>query len=300
MKEQVEKSGLNGFERLLVIVLIPAVFTIILIAVLFSLIDANLFQDIQRQAHQIPVIGSFIPAPKAVTDNTNTNADSPDDKIKQQDQRITDLNQKVADQLTTINSANAASIIQNNTIKSLQAQVTTLTDQLKAKTASDAEYAAQIQKTAQIYANMDPGKAALIINNLTLAEQVLIFSQMKQQDQVNILQKMDPAIAAKASIALKDIVPAKDQEIAALQARISAQDTNNKVQPLTNADLALTFASMTAANAADILMQLYSSTPAKVVAILSAMATQPRSQIITALDALSKPIAAAITAKLAP
>jgi len=300
MKAQVEKSGLNGFERLLVIVLIPTAFTIILIVVLFSLIDKDLFNDMQRQAHQIPVIGSFVPEPKQSVDNPDKAVDSPTDKLKLQNQRIVELNQKLADQLTTINNANTASLEQKQTIQDLQAQITALTEQLKTKTSTDAEYEAQVQKTAQMYANMEPSKAALILDNLTLEEQVLIFSEMKQLDQVKILEKMDPLKAAQASIALKDIVTAKDREIAALQDRIKLNDSSLNSIKLTKNDIGQTFANMTPKSAATVLLQMQSITPSKVIDILSAMATQPRSLVLSALADLSKETAAAISAKLAP
>jgi flagellar motility protein MotE (MotC chaperone) len=151
-----------------------------------------------------------------------------------------------------------------------------------------------------MYAKMNPSKSAPILENLTLQERVLVLSEMKQVDQVKVLEKMDPIKAAQASIYLKDVVSAKDREIAALQDRIKLNDSTVASQKLTKNDLGKTFANMTAKSAATVLLQMQSITPAKVIEILSSMDNTSRAKVMTALSDLSKETAAAISTKLVP
>jgi flagellar motility protein MotE (MotC chaperone) len=299
MKAEMEESGLSGFERFLYIFFIPIVFAVIGIGVLLSLFDANIYNDILKQANKIPVLSAVIPDPKV--DVKSTAVDQVQgDKVKNQDQRIADLTKKLADQEAAMKAVDANVLQKDQTIKDLQAKSIALEEQLKVKTLSDEEYHNQIKLTADMYAAMNASKSAPILENLTLQERVLVLSAMKQPDQVKILEKMNPIKAAEASIYLKDVINAKDREIAALQDRIKLNLTTATAQKLTKSDLGQTFANMTAKSAATVLLQMNSITPAKVVDILSAMDNASRSKVMTALADLSKEAAAAISTKLAP
>jgi flagellar motility protein MotE (MotC chaperone) len=299
VKAETEETGLSGFERFLYIFFIPIVFAVIGIGVLLSLFDANIYNDILKQANKIPFISAIVPDPKVVV-KTDVTQDVPAVKIKNQDQKIADLTKKLAQQESAIQSADAATLQKDQTIKDLQAKSIALEEQLKVKTLSDAEYQNQIKLTADMYAKMNPSKSAPILQNLTLQERVLVFSQMTQADQVKILEKMDPIKAAEASIYLKDVVSAKDREIAALQDRIKLTDSLINSQKLTKSDVGKTFAIMTPKSAATVLLQMQSITPSKVIDILSAMDNTSRSKVMTSISDLSKETAAAISTKLAP
>lgn len=300
MKAETEESGLSGFERFLYIFFIPIVFAVIGIGVLLSLFDANIYNDILKQANKIPIIGAIVPEPKASVKTTDPVSAVPEERIKIQEQKIADLTKKLADQENAMKTVDASTLQKDQTIKDLQAKGVALEEQLKVKTLSDDEYHNQIKLTADMYAKMNASKSAPILENLTLQERVLILSEMKQADQVKVLEKMDPIKAAEASIYLKDVVTAKDREIAALQDRIKLNDSTVASQVITKNDLGKTFASMTATSAATVLLQMQSITPAKVIDILNAMDNSSRAKVMTALSDLSKETAAAITTKLAP
>jgi flagellar motility protein MotE (MotC chaperone) len=295
-----EESGLSGFERFLYIFFIPIVFAVIGIGVLLSLFDANIYNDILKQANKIPIIKSIVPAPKVTIKTADPASQVPAEKIKIQDQKIAELTKKLADQEGAIKASDTTTLQKDQTIKDLQAKSVALEEQLKAKTKSDEEYHNQIKQTAAMYAKMNPSKSAPILENLTLLERVLVLSEMNQVDQVKILEKMNPIKAAEASIYLKDVVSAKDREIAALQDRIKLNDTTAAAQKLTKNDLGKTFANMTAQSAATVLLQMQSITPTKVIDILTAMDLTNRAKVMTALAGLSKETAAAISTKLAP
>jgi flagellar motility protein MotE (MotC chaperone) len=300
LKAEIEESGLSGFERFLYIFFIPIIFAVIGIGVLLSLFDANIYNDILKQANKIPVIRAIVPEPKTAIKTTDPAIAVPEERIKNQDQKITDLTNKLAAQENAMKTADAATLQKDQTIKDLQAKSVALEEQLKVKTKSDEEYHNQIKLTADMYAKMNASKSAPILENLTLLERVLILSEMKQADQVKVLEKMNPIKAAEASIYLKDVVSAKDREIAALQDRIKLNDSTIVSQQITKNDLGKTFANMTAKSAATVLLQMQSITPAKVLDILNAMDNTSRAKVMTALSDLSKETAAAITTKLAP
>jgi flagellar motility protein MotE (MotC chaperone) len=299
-------TSYGAMERFLIWFLIPCVFTSVLLGVLFSIFDTNLKNHILRTAHSIPLVGSIVPAPKdkaSAADGGAAQAGS-DVSTKAANEQIAALNAKIADLQASLQKADDVNKQKDQTIKDLQAKQNDLTEQLKTKTQTDEEYTKQVQQLATVYSKMDPGKAAPIIENLALQEQVLVLSMMKPDSQSAVLAKMDPKKAADASIALKDLVPVKDREIAALQARLAIESSANgganaNAPKLTKSDVGQTFANMTPKNAADVLIQLQSSNPDRVLSILSSMDTASRGKVLSAIADANKELAAAISSRLA-
>jgi flagellar motility protein MotE (MotC chaperone) len=257
--------------------------------------------SVLRTAHSIPVVGKLVPAPKAKTDDKQQGKSGAGASGKTKDDQIAALNSKIADLEASLKKADEANQQKDQTIKDLQSKNSELDEKLKTKTQTEEEYTKQIQQLAAMYAKMDPGKAAPIIENLSPKEQILLFSMMKPDDQSKILQKMDPKKAAEASIGLKDVTLVKDKEIAALQERLEIQGgTNGKSGPkLTKDDVGQTFANMTPKSAAAVLVEMYGSNSDRVVSILSSMDTASRSRVLSAISDASKDTAASISSKLA-
>jgi flagellar motility protein MotE (MotC chaperone) len=295
-------SSYGAMERFLIWFLIPCVFTSVLLGVLFSIFDTNLKNNILRTAHSIPLIGSIVPAPKDKASAAGGGAaqDGSDAAAKSASEQIAALNAKIADLQASLQKADEANKQKDQTIQELQAKQNDLTEQLKTKTQTDEDYTKQVQQLASVYSKMDAGKAAPIIENLALQEQVLVLSMMKPDSQSAILAKMDPKKAADASIALKDLVPVKDREIAALQARLEIENGANAAAPkLTKSDVGQTFANMPPKNAAEVLIQLQSSSPDRVLSIISSMDTASRSKVLAAIADTNKELAATISSRLA-
>lgn len=190
----------------------------------------------------------------------------------------------------------------DQSIKDAQTKATDLEEKLKDKTQTEEEYNNQITQLANIYAKMTPSKAAPIIENLTPKEMVLVFSMMKPDSRGAILEKMDAKKAAEASIGLKDVIPVRDKEIAALQERLAlngVKDPTNGSSSVSKEDLGQTFANMVPKSAANVLLEMYKSNPDKVLAIISGMDNASRSKVMSSLSDANKEIAASITAKLA-
>jgi flagellar motility protein MotE (MotC chaperone) len=297
-------SSYSLMERFLIWFAIPFIFTAVLLGVLLSVFGYDIKSSIQKSLHNMPVIGNVVPAPAVKTDTsanaakTQTNQQS----LQNKDDQIAALNAKVLELQTALQKSDGAAQQKDQGLKDITAKNTALEEKLKAKTQTEEGYKNQITQLALLYASMSASKAAPIMENLTPKEMVLVFSMMKPANRSAILEKMDPKKAAEASIGLKDVVPVKDQQIAALQERLTINGANEttSVKKVSKSDLALTFANMSPKNAATILLEMNRANPDKVLAILSSMDNAGRSQVMSALSDLSKETAASITAKLAP
>lgn len=300
MNAEAEQSELSTFERFLYWFVVPVVFLIVLLTVLMTLFGYDTKGEIMRMAGKLPLVGSYIQDSKsAPADKT---AEEPAAKDAGLDQQIATLTAKIQQQEADLKLSEEQYAKKDQEAKELQAKNDQLEEQLKSKTLSDEEYVNQIRQTSTMYAKMMPSKAAPIIENLTLQERVLILSEMKVEDRVRILEKMDPKIAAEASIYLKDTVPVRDREIAALQERLKLKEAeaSKGTQKLTGSDIGETFANMTPKSAATILIEMYGVNSAKVIDILSAAETQARSKIMSEMATLDKAKAAAISNRLTP
>lgn len=298
MNAELERAELSTFERFLYWFFIPIVFTIVCTLVFLSLFDYDVKNELLKAANKIPLVSSVVPDPKETTTAAATdNAESVFDK-KAFEQLSADFNKKLSDKDAQLKQTDAASQQKDATIKDLQAKVTALEEQIKTKTKTDEEYLAQVQQTAAMFAGMNPSKAAPIMENFTTMERVLILSEMKTDARVKVLEKMDPKKAAEASIYLKDIAPAKDREIAALQERAKLVEDAKSAQKVSKSDIGTTFSSMTPKSAAQIILDMEGFNTAKVNEILSSMDSTARSGILAAMADLSKEGAAA-AAKIA-
>lgn len=296
-----EGASYSALERFLIWFVIPFVFTAVLLFVLLSIFDYDIKSSIQKALHNTPVIGMIVPAPKEKAVVTSDGkAPTSEQSIKIKDEEITKLNGRVAELQAALNKADSTTEQKDLTLKEGQAKIADLEEKLKNKTQTEDEYNAQITQLANMYAKMNPSKAAPIIEALTPKEMVLVFSMMKADSRGAILEKMDAAKAAEASIGLKDVVPVRDKQIAALQERLAmngAKDTTASTS-VSKTDLGQTFANMTPKSASNVLIEMNKSNPEKVLAILSGMDNASRSKVMSSLSDANKEIAASLTAKL--
>jgi flagellar motility protein MotE (MotC chaperone) len=299
----VEKSTYGAFERLLYIFLIPAVFTLILSGVLLSLFGYDVKDTALKMGNKIPVVHKWIPEPVGSTTEVKDNAAAVSDEKQPQDDQIAELTAAIANKEAEIEILTASAEQKDVKIEQLQKNLEQMEHKFAEKQQTEEQYAEQIRALAGMYAKMTPSKSAPILQNLTLSELVLVLSEMKPDQRVRVLEKMDPKIAAEASIRLKDVVPAKDRQIAALQERLQLykQEDPSQTQTakLNRNELGQTFASMAPKSAAVLLLEMMSADQNTVVSILTSMDTDSRSSILTALSELSKEDAAKISMKLA-
>lgn len=299
---EVEKSSYGAFERFLFFAT-PIIFTLVLLGVLFALFDTNFMNGILRAANRVPVLEKLVPdaqsplrtaSGSSASVSGGTSASSNEGMVEQ-------LKQQLAEVKAELERASGELTQKDMTIDELKDQIADLEQQLEQKKQSDEEYSAQIRQLASIYAGMMASKAAPILENMTLRERVLVLNEMKPADRGKILERMTPAVAAETSIQMKDVVPAKDLQIAALQERLNV----NKEQPqqqsastITRNDLGQTFSQMVPKSAAAILIEMNAASPARVVEILKAMDSAGRAKVLAAISDVSKQTAASLSATL--
>lgn len=309
MDTELEKSTYSAFERFLYWFFIPIVFTVVLVGALLSLFDYDVMNQVLKVGNKIPIVNTVLPEPKADPKAaTATQAEKPKANETSQEslESVVDkLKKELAAKDAELQAADSAYQQKDQALKEMQAKFSAYEEQVKTKAKTDAEYEAQIQQMASMYAKMTPSKAAPILESMTLQEQVLVMGQMKPDERVKILEKMDAKKAADVSISLKDVVPAKDRQIAALQERLKLNEdtkskTNADAQKMSKSDLGQTFANMTADSAATLLIEMEKANSAKVTEILNATDNQARSKIMSAIAKQSKETAATITGRLAP
>lgn len=310
MEMEAEKPTFSAFERFLYWFFIPIVFTMVLMGALFSLFGYSATDELLKIGNKVPGLSAILPDPKGEVKEAQAPAQgtaahtegTPEASATEASAQLAALQKQLEAQTAELAGSTQTLKDKEQTIKDLQAKVAALEAQKASATKSDEEYQALITETASMYAKMSPSKAAPIMQNLTLKEQVLLLSEMKTDDRVRILEKMDAKKAAEASIYLKDAVPAKDKQIAALQERLDLNKTaaTTPSSAMTKQELGQTFAGMTPKSAAELLVEMNKTDSAKVVEILNSMDVAGRSKVMTYLSDNFKEVAPVIASKLAP
>lgn len=297
MNEDMEKSELTGWERFLYWFMIPTVFSVVLVLVLLSLFDFNVSDQILKAVNKVPIVKNWVPDVKG--EEKNEAEITSEQKVDTLNIELVDLKNQLAQKEEELRQNDSHAAAQEDSIKQLEAKIAELELVQEQQAISEESYKKRIRDISSTYAKMTPSKAAPIIENLTRMEQVLVLSEMKQEDRVKILEKMNPKKAAEASIALKDIIVSRDVEIAALQERLRENQQNEEeIINMTLTDLGVTFSNMTPKYAADVLLEMNKTSSSKVLDILKSMDNQARSRIMNALAEANKQLAADISSKL--
>lgn len=292
-RANMERTTYGAFERFLYFFLIPMIYSSVLVFVLFVIFNEDVRASVLQAANNIPVIREIVPDPK----EEESTGRLPSAEVVQIQKEAKQQVMAIEDQLkTTIESSR----LKDAEIDKLLDQIAQLTDQLEEKKMSAEQYEQKIQSLSSMYANMNPTKAAPILENLASGELVLILSRMTLDDQVAILQRMNPQIAADATMKLKDMEAVEDAQIAALQDRISQleEQLSDRAHTLTMEQLADTFAAMGADNAAAVLLEMVGIDEEEVVGILRTMNNASRSSVLAAISETNSGTAARLSSKL--
>ncbi|MDF2834873.1 MAG: hypothetical protein K0Q63_513 [Paenibacillus sp.] len=292
----VEKQNYNAFERFMFL-MIPILFVIVLLGVLYAMFDVEFRNRALQVGNSIPVLKEVLPEPKV------SGSMMDDDSIRniKMTEKIEELEAELATVKSELAAATASAATQEQAAKGLadeNAQLKQLTEQelLEAE-----QYAAKIEELSDMFAKMTPSKAAPIVQNMNTDEIVLLFASMRSDDRVKIMEKMDPKIAAEATMKLKDNVSVKDLQIAALQARLDEQEGAAETpvsSTLNQEQLSATFESMNAKNAGEMLLKMKDISPSKVIRILNSVSNTARSGILAEMSSIDEAATATIVTKL--
>jgi flagellar motility protein MotE (MotC chaperone) len=285
---ELENEGSAGkFERFLFL-MIPIIFTLVLLGVLLTLFNMDIRNNVLQVANKIPLLEKWVPDPPVDPSDPK----QPESKKQEASSETTikELKAKLAQQEENLQKVTDEKTAQDTKVKTLQTQI----EQMETEAASadvgtnedDDPYQEQVTDLAKLYAGMKASKAAPIMENLTTEEMVQIFSAMNKASKTAILEKMDPKKAADVTIKLKETTSSSDMAIAALQSRLKQEagaTATTKPTTSTNLDkekLNQTFTSMTPVNAASLLGEMYKISPDKVVTIMNTVSDSVRSSIL--------------------
>lgn len=293
-----EKQSYSAFERFL-FMMVPILFVIVLLGVLLYFLDADIRNRVQQVGQSIPIIKNVLPEPKV---EGNSMDDSSIRALKMME-KIEELEAELATVKGELATASEASGTQEQAVKDLQDENAQLKLLGEEQLLEDEQYTAKISELASMFSKMTPSKAAPIVQSMTPDEIVLLFSAMRSDDRVKIMEKMDPKIAAEATMKLKDNRSAKDLQIAALQARLDQQgetDGDNISSTLSQEQLSATFTAMSAASAGELLIKMIEVSPSKVIRILNAVGDSTRSSILSEMSKLDQAATASMVSRLMP
>ncbi|MNC05382.1 MgtE intracellular N domain protein [compost metagenome] len=303
--ENEESAG--KFERFLFL-MIPIIFTLVLLGVLLTLFNMDIRNNVLEIANKIPVVDKWVPEP--VADPTSEPADDEAAKSEEQaassESTIKELKAQLAAQEAQLKQANEDKTAQETKVEALQKQIDTMTEEAAAAAASTEEtvdpYQEKVTELAKLYAGMKASKAAPIMENLTTEEMVQIFSAMNNASKTAILEKMDPEKAADVSVKLKETTNSTDMAIAALQSRLKQTQTDTPTTStsgnLDQDELSQTFTTMPAADAATLLGSMYTISPDKVITILNTVSDSVRSSILGEITKNDSTLSAKIVNRL--
>ncbi|MGG3837015.1 primosomal protein [Paenibacillus thiaminolyticus] len=302
-QESVEKeSGYSGFERFLFFAT-PILFTIILLAVLLTLFNTNWRNQMIALAENIPIVNQWISSDKDKAEGKEPGKAKKENKNiqKEQEEQIAELKALLASKDADLrNLADARKTLEEQ-VANLNKEIKDLRAERHEEQVTEEQYAQQVKDLANLYAKMMPSKSAPILENLATEELVLVLDAMKQEDRAKILEKMNPKVAADASIRLKDVKPADNLEVRALQARLKKNEASKEAHNgLDQTQLSQTFASMTPKSAASILLETAKISPEKALNVLNTVDDATRSRLLNAMTEEDKEATAKLVSKLLP
>lgn len=218
---ETEQKSYGFFERILYLFVIPMMFTALLMVVLLSIFDYDIMNSVLKAANKVPVLEKVIPDPlQDEAESQSSEYINETFSIDPAHDELQKLSVKLEEKEADIQILSQELERKNTVVESLSKQLEELQAEQQQQMISEEEYRSNIKHVANIYADMLPSRSAAIMQNLTLAERVLVLSEMKRADQVRVLEKMPASVAAETSILLKDEQLVNDQQIQALQERL--------------------------------------------------------------------------------
>ncbi|WNS44790.1 magnesium transporter MgtE N-terminal domain-containing protein [Paenibacillus sp. MMS20-IR301] len=289
---ELDNEGSAGkFERFLFL-MIPIIFTLVLLGVLLTLFNMDIRNNVLEVANKIPFVEKWVPDPAPDPEAAGEKTENPQTESEEQaassESTIKELKAQLAAQGEQLKQAEAEKANEATKAEALQKQIDNMKTEAAAAEAALPEeedpYLKQVTDLAKLYAGMKASKAAPIMENLTTDEMVQIFSVMSNSSKMAILEKMDPKKAADVSIKLKETTNSTDMAIAALQSRLKQDEAGTTAAAssanLDQQKLSQTFTSMPAAEAATLLGSMYTISPDKVITVLNTVSDSVRSSIL--------------------
>lgn len=289
--EELEKESGSGWEKFLMIS-IPIVFTVVLLGVLLTLFNVDVRNNLLELANKVPIVKDWVPDPKL--DPEKEKLENSEKQVESAEATIEKLKSEVAQKETELQAAKEATATETQKASELQKKLDEVSKAAEEAATSapeeESDYQKQIKSLAKMYAAMSPSKAAPILQNMTNEEMVLMLSSMQSSAQTKILEKMDPKTAADVTMMMKDAKPSGDLALDALQSRLKKEQSASQTTTATTSknldksQLSQTFSTMSASNAATLLLETYKLSPDKTLTILNSVDDATRSRLLESMS----------------
>ncbi|MGO4542677.1 MotE family protein [Paenibacillus sp. 2TAB19] len=292
-----EKQSYSAIERFMFFTT-PILFAIVMLVVLLILFNSDIRNKALEVGNSVPFLKEVLPEPKAEAGSASNDEQLKTDNMSK---KIADLQAELTTKEQELAAAVESKTAQEQQIKDLEGEIAQLKRSNEEQLVEDEQYQAKVLELSNMFSTISPSKAAPIMQSMTLEEMVLIFSSMRPDDRVRIMEKMNPQTAADAAIKLKDVGTAKDLQIAALQSQVDelkSKTTKPASSMLDEEQLSATFTSMNAKSAAELLIKMVDVSPSKALRILNLVDNTTRSAILAEMSAINESTTAQLVTKL--
>ena len=282
-----EEKHRSKLANIVYIVIIPLVFTVILVAFLLKFMGFPVGKTFQEWGNQIPLINQLVADPTPVQAENQDDSDYWKNKYEMSNSAIKEKDQKISNLQKELSS-------NQNGLEELKQKNADLQTQLTEKETQKAQE--DMKQVAGIYENMSSSKAAKIFEAMSLEDASLTLMLLDQEHQSSILGGMkDPKKAARITMMMKEIPSLYETE----QKTVEEQVQELALKQENPADtLAETIAGMPPAQSAVIIQSMMKSNSIVAMELMKNISTSTRSQILTEITKVDAKLAAQITADL--
>jgi len=282
-----EEKHRSKLANIFYIVIVPLLFTVILVSFLLKFMGFSVGQTFQEWGNQLPLINQLVADPEHVQAKNQDDSDYWKKKYESSNSVVKELNRKLSNLKKELSS-------NQNSVEVLKQQNTDLQTQLKEKETQKSQE--DLKQVAGIYENMSPSKAAKIFEAMSLEDASLTLMMLDQEHQSSILGGMkDPKKAAHITMMIKEIPSLYETEQKTIEEQVQelALKQENPADTLSD-----TIAGMPPAQSAIIIQSMMKSNSVVAMDLMKNISTSTRSQILTEITKVDAKLAAQITAAL--
>jgi flagellar motility protein MotE (MotC chaperone) len=282
-----EEKHRSKLANIFYIVIIPLIFTVILVAFLLNFMGFSVGKTFQEWGNQIPLINQLVADPAPVQAENQDDSDYWKNKYLTSNAAVKEMDQKISNLKKELSSNQTG-------LEELKQKNEDLKNQLKDKETQKSQE--DLKQVAGIYENMSTSKAAAIFEAMSLEDASLTILMLDQEHQSSILGGMkDPKKAAQITMMMKEIpsLYETDQQTITEQVHELALKQENPTVTLSE-----TIAGMPPVQSSVIIKSMMVSNSIVAMDLMKNINTNTRAQILTEITKVDAKLAAKITADL--
>lgn len=184
MVKKEKRKKMNPLLWFLFAIIIPVSIVLVLVLIILNIAGYDTFNWLKEKGNNVPIVSDMITTDDELEKETTEQRYQ--EMIEEKDQEIEALTQEVSDQETIIQD------LEREIIKLENSQ-----DPIEQEVENQEQASDKLKRIVKSYQEMDPERAALIIQNMKdRSTSVSILEGMANDARGEILQEMDPEIAA--------------------------------------------------------------------------------------------------------